>query len=53
MANAVRAAIDTTDEAGDADTADILRLFLGRSTNNCGFSKRMCKKMRETLSCLS
>jgi starvation-inducible DNA-binding protein len=27
MANAVRAAIDTTDEAGDADTADILTAF--------------------------
>jgi starvation-inducible DNA-binding protein len=44
---AVRAAIDDTDELGDADTADLFTGFRARSTSICGFSRRICKTRPE------
>ena len=41
LANSIRASIDATDEAGDADTADILRPSRVRSTKRSGSWKPM------------
>lgn len=51
VANAVRAGIDTTDDAGDADTADILTGFSRALDKRCGFSKPTFRKQPEVCPC--